>query len=128
MQTIDTNMMLSGLSELDVPALERFLAEAAILLARKKATSLPETEAKLLNTINNSLPELTRIRYRALRKKQQAKELTSAERIELLSLVEVVENADVQRLKAMVELARIRNVSLDTLAAQLGHSSPHEVT
>ena len=60
-------------------------------------------------------------------KKQQEKTLNAEERVELLNLVEVVENADVKRLKAMIALAQIRGVSLDRLMEQLGLNQPDTI-
>lgn len=127
MQAIEIKNVLNDISKLETPDLERFLMEVGVLLARKKAPSLPKEEVHLLKIINNSLFEVTRMRYRSLRKKQQEKTLNAEERVELLNLVEVVENADVKRLKAMIALAQIRGVSLDRLMEQLGLNQPDTI-
>lgn len=120
METIEMKEVLNNISKLKESDLEKFLMQVGVILARKKASSLPKEESNLLKKINNSLPEITRIRYQTLRKKQQENKLTTNERTELLNLVEVVENADVKRLKAMIMLSQIKNTTLDTLTKELG--------
>lgn len=120
MEAVEINKVLNNVSKLEESDLERFLMQVGVLLARKKASSLPKEESYLLKKINNSLPEFTRIRYQTLRKKQQDHNLSSNERIELLDLVEVVENADVERLKAMITLSQLKEISLDALTKELG--------
>jgi len=111
--TLKVDDILNGISKLETKEIESFLKEVSIILANKKAPSLPSEEVILLKKINESLSTTTRLRYRKLREKQQGKTLSSEERNELLQLVEVVENADVERLKAMIDLSKSRKITLD---------------
>jgi hypothetical protein len=94
------------------------------MLAQRKAASLPELEANLLQAINQGLPESTQHRYNELQAKLQNDAIAPAEHQELLRLIDVVEQADAERLQALVELAQLRGVTLPALMAQLGLQPP----
>jgi hypothetical protein len=76
-------------------------------------------EAELLQKINQGLPPEVRKRYDELNAKLHEETITPEEHQELLQLVDRIELADAERLQHLIELARIRNVSVDTLMNQL---------
>ena len=81
---------------------------------------LSEVEADLLLKINHSLSSITWSRYHELVAKRQAETLTPEEQQELIALTGRIETANVQRISYLVELARLRNTTLDALMAELG--------
>ncbi len=123
---IDLNEVLNGIAQLDIPELEQFVSQVSRLLARRKAPSLPQREAELLQEINRGLPLAVQRRYDELNTKLHEEQLTSEEHQELLALIDPVELADAERLKHLIELAQLRGVSLDTLMDELGiHQVPY---
>lgn len=85
---------------------------------------MSQSEAELLQTINQGLPESTQRRYDELRAKLRAETITPAEHQEFLVLVDLVEQADADRLQHLITLAQLRQVSLPTLMRQLGIQPP----
>ena len=59
-------------------------------------------------------------RYDFLIRRRDQKELSAAEHDELLELTDTVEEFQANRVRDMIELARLRGVSLDQLVRELG--------
>ena len=122
---IELEQVLQGVDTLDTPELERFLAQVGILLARRKAPSIPQREAALLQKINKALlPDPTQIHYQQLSQKLNTGTITPIEHENLLNLIDVIEQADAERMQALFELAQLRNVPLEALMLQLGIQTP----
>ncbi|MCD4693555.1 MAG: hypothetical protein K8R79_11615 [Calditrichales bacterium] len=121
---IELNKVLDGMARLDIFELERFLWQASILLAQRKAPNLPKRETKLLQKINRGLPATLQKRYDELTVKLRSETLEAIEHQELLKLIEQTELADAERMKHLIELAGLRNVSLDVLMNQLDIHPP----
>ncbi len=81
-------------------------------------------EKALLASINQGLPKAFRKRFYALVKKREAVTLTKKEYRELLRLTDEVERLQVERVKMMVELSRLRNTSLEQLMKELPIKTP----
>src|SRR5712691_7490204 len=94
------------------------------LQARHKAPHLSEREAELLREIYRAKRPGFQERFDELNAKRRASTLTSEEHEELLRLVEESEAFTVRRLKALAELAQLRQVSLPALMKQLGLKAP----
>ena len=116
--------VLRGISQLDLPELEKFMSQASTLIARKKAPSLSKKEAELLLKINRELPAKIHKRYGVLSEKLRAETISKIEHKELLDLIETIEKRDTERLQCLIELAQIREVSLDQLMKELGLTRP----
>lgn len=122
---IELEQVLQGVDKLDTPELERFLAQVSVLLARRKAPSIPQREAELLQQINQPiLTTQAQNQYQQLSQQATVGTLTDAENQTLLTLVDELEQADAERMKALFELAQLRKVPLDTLMQQLGIQTP----
>jgi hypothetical protein len=91
-------------------------------LARPEKPPSPEsqTESELLETINRGLPAEGWERYHDLIAKRRAETLTAAEHAELIATTEALEEANVQRVACLAELADRRRVSIDELMDSLG--------
>ena len=111
--------VLEGISQLETAELEKFLNQVGSLLAKRKAPHVSRREAELLIKINKGISEAQQNRYRILSQKLEAETLTDIEHQEFLRLVDLVEEKDTQRLEYLIELARLRSVSLDSLIDQL---------
>jgi hypothetical protein len=121
---LDVDELLQGVARLGSGDLEQFADRVLALRARRRAPSLPQREAELLQLINRGVPAEVRRRYDELNDKLHAETITDDEQQELLKLVEQIEQSDAERLRHLVELARIRQIPLDTLMDQLGLRRP----
>jgi 5'-deoxynucleotidase YfbR-like HD superfamily hydrolase len=79
-------------------------------------------EQKFLRTIreNSQLPPKKQRRFNQLRRKLQNETISERDYEELLSLWQEVERRNVERLRALIELAKLRGVSVQELMRQLG--------
>ena len=121
---IDLDKVLDGMAQLDLSELERFAFHVNSLIARRKAPSLPKRETELLQQINRGVPVAVRQRYAVLHEKLLGETLTTEEHQEFSTLVDQIEQSDVERLKQLIELAQLRNLPLDALMDQLGIRRP----
>ncbi len=124
MSNAELDQLLSGVAQLETADLERFAEQVYLLLAQRKVPSLPQTEAELLQQINQGLTEDTQHRYDELRAKLRDETLTPEEHQELLALVDTVEQADADRLRHLIALSQLRQVPLPNLMHQLGIHPP----
>ena len=116
---VSLEQLLNHITSLGLQELKKFQEELNRIIARKKAPPLPQKEASLLKVIFKELPKDVLARYDELYAKVQTKEMMDAEHQELLNLVDIVENRDVERLKALVELSQIRGITVDQLMKEL---------
>lgn len=91
---------------------------------RSTVPGLTADEAALLREINRGLPQETWQRYSELKEKRQAETLTPEEHVELIALSDRVEEMNVRRMDNVVQLARLRQTSVDALMEDLGLKSP----
>ena len=117
--------ILNGISELDTKDLEKFIQKIGHLIARRKVAHLPERESQLMMKINKVISVPLQKRYEYLLTKNREETITPLEHEELLKVIEKVETKNAERLEYLIELSRIRNISLDTLIAQL-HLNPFQ--
>jgi hypothetical protein len=87
---------------------------------KPKVSSLTADESRLFQVINKGFSTDFWTKLRHLDKKRQEMILTESENIELIEMAEKMETANVERLKALIELATIRQIDLDVLMTQLG--------
>ncbi len=85
----------------------------------QKDSTVLSSEIALLQAIYQGVPIAIQQRYDELRECLHEETLTTDEHQELLQLVDVVEQCEVDRLETLIQLAKLRNVSLDELMQQL---------
>lgn len=112
--------LLQGVSQLDTRELDDFVSQVLTLRARRIAPSLAAEEARLLETVNRRLPTAAQQRFEELSVKRSEETLTAEEHRELLDLIDRIENADAERVRALTSLAQVRGVSVRELMNQLG--------
>ena len=117
---IDLDEVLKSVAQLEPHELEQVVNQLIALQARQRAASLSTTETDLLQQINQGLPPTIRSRYEELNAKLHEETITLAEHEELLQLSDQLEQADAERLRHLIALAQLRQVSIDTLMDQLG--------
>ncbi len=107
------------LNQLNVADLDKVMHQIIDLKQRKNPSILSRKESDLLKAINVGLPKELQNRYNVLVKKRHNETLTDIEYEELLTLTEQVEKLDNQRLSNLLELAKLRNQSLDNVITSL---------
>lgn len=117
---IDLDEVLKSVAQLDPHELEQVVNQFIALQARRRAASLSPAETELLQQINQGLPSTLRSRYTKLNAKLHDETITPAEHEELLQLTDQIEQADAERLRHLIALAQLRQVSVETLMDQLG--------
>ncbi len=95
------------------------------LQSHAEPTRLSAEESTLLKQINASLSTIEWEGYRALLAKRDAQALNAQEQAELVALSDEIEQANVQRMKAVAELARLRKTTVPALVETLGISPAH---
>lgn len=124
---VDTEELLNAALQMPQGELEQFVARLFTLKARERTPVLSERESELFLQINQGLPLRTRKRLNKLIEERQSHTISENELQELRRLTNRIEKSDAVRLKCLIELAALRNVSLDTLMRQLGLAPhPHE--
>lgn len=108
-----------SLQGLNVRELEELMTQILHLRRQKLPTVLSQNETELLKKINRGLPSSIQKRYNFLIKKRHEEALSPTEYDELLELTSYTENHDAQRLKHLLELARLRNQTLDEIITDL---------
>lgn len=120
---IHIDQLLSGVSQLETTDLEQFVSQVNYLLIQRKC-NIPRRETELLEQINQGLPDQLQYRYDELQIKLHDEVIKPEEHQELLSLIDAVEQASVDRLRSLIELSQLRQISLDDLITQLGIHHP----
>jgi len=87
-------------------------------------TRLPSAESELLLKINTSPTGLDWDRYHALLARNRSETITAAEHKELIAMIHTVEKANAERIGHLIELARLRGVSLDSVMESLNITAP----
>lgn len=105
-----------GADEYVVNVLRQYLRETE----RPKAPCLPETEARLLEQINEGFPLDWWRRYNELAEKRREETLTLEEQATLIGLSDQIEELNARRIQYLIELARLRQTSLLEIMEQLG--------
>ena len=72
-------------------------------------------ELKLIKIIQYRLSVREQEHFDDLRERNEWGELTEAEHCKLIEYIEQIEDRDVERTEALMKLAKLRNVSLDSL-------------
>ena len=116
---IPLSELLDSLKQLGVDELGEVAATAVRLRANQRGQVLSDQETVLLQQINKDLLPVEQVKMDSLIAKREAENLTEAELAELISLSNLVEEIHVERLAALIELAALRNVSLESLKNSL---------
>ena len=121
---LDFDEILKGVARLETSELERFTEKVMALRAQRRAPSLPQNEAELLQKINHGVPAEVRSQYELLHQKLLDETLTPDEQQTLIDLSDQIELADAERIRYLIDLAQLRGISVDALMDQLGIRQP----
>ncbi len=118
------NDLLNGVAQLNSSDLEQFISQVLALRAKRVAPNVSKQEAEILEKINQGLAQETQQRYNELVAKRQTETLAEAEHQELLALIDRIEQADAERVQALIKLAQLRNMSVKALMETLNIRPP----
>lgn len=122
---LSPEQLLNAARQLSRQEFEHFVARVLSLRAERDASVLSAEESQLLLKINHPAPEELHRRYNDLLARRDAGALTPEEQEELLQLTDQVELLEAERIRCLIELARLRQVSLNEVMGQLGFQPPH---
>jgi hypothetical protein len=108
---------------LDNRSLDAFINNILSLRVQRKTSDKQKEEAILLQKINKSLSIDNIERFRALNEKRLDNNISEQEHLELGVLIEKIEKLNVTRLKYLISLAQLRNITVRELMNQLGISN-----
>ena len=112
--------IVQAAERLPISELTHLVQDLLRLQARRQAPVLPLGEAELLLQINQGLAVEQQIRYEQLIEKQLAETLTPTEHQELQQFNQLMEQRNVTRIKSLITLAQLRQVTLPQLMTDLG--------
>lgn len=112
--------LVQAAERLPMAELTNLVQDLLRLQARRQAPVLSQKEADLLQQINLGLAPEQQRRYAVLIEKRLAETLTPVEHQEFMHLNQAVEQLNVVRLKNLVSLAQLRQITLSQLMADLG--------
>jgi hypothetical protein len=116
--------MNTNLVDSIIQVIHTLTPEEQDLVRQRLGTMTISPELALLQKIHQPVPLATQTRYNQLRNRLHAETLTPEEHQELLTLTDTVEQAEAQRLKNLLELADLRQVSFPELMQQLNLQAP----
>ena len=93
---------------------------------KPKPKALSKREALLLEKIDLGISVETWERYHSLRTKRQLETINALESAEYTAINQQIEAANVKRLASLIELAKIRKITLDALMNQLGLTTQYD--
>jgi hemerythrin-like domain-containing protein len=126
-ERLSAQEILSAVSHLNLLELEQVFEHILALQAKRKAAHLSKEESALLSRANQGLSEDLSKRLTFLRAKREEEIISDQEYNELTKLTDQAEELHAGRMAALVELAKLRGVSLRMLMEQLGIHFPENV-
>ncbi len=123
---LTTSQLLKAVEQMPQEELSEFVNQVMILRAHQAVPRLSQEESELMVKINRGLDATAQRRYEELAAKREMEAPTAAENAEFLALAKRSEALDAERMKALAELAKLRNRTLgevmQDLEIQMGHA------
>lgn len=121
MQTA-TQDLLEAIEKLPQSELDNLVMSVLQLRARRSSSSIDQSDSQLLSIINRTLPNQSR--FDELVAKRQAEEISQDELEELIGLTDQAEQINVDRIRALSQLAQRRQQTLPQIMETLGIKAP----
>jgi len=121
---VSAEQLLRAVERLPQQELDTFVAQVIALRAQRNAPQLSQEETVLLDQINARLDPDVQLRFGELAAKRQAETFAPDELQELTQITDQIEERDSQRLAALNDLARLRQMTTPTLMDLLGIQAP----
>lgn len=112
--------LLSAARQMSRREFQHFVEQVLSLRAEYGRAKLPAAESELLLKINQPVPPEVQYRYEELLARRDDQMLSDTEQQELLALTDQVELLEAERMKHLLALAELRQVSLDAVMQKLG--------
>ncbi|OFX26216.1 MAG: hypothetical protein A2033_02750 [Bacteroidetes bacterium GWA2_31_9] len=123
MNTITNARQISNiyksLANLNINELEQVMHQIIGLRKDKISNILSDYETELLKKINEGIPDIIHKRYKNLINKKRKNILNDKDYYELLDLTSYFESKNVYRLSFIIELAKLKNLTLDEVIQHL---------
>ncbi len=116
--------LLNAVEQMPQEDLDRFVEQVVMLRADHRAPRLSPAESELLERINQGLAARDQQRFDELVTRREVADLTDEENADYLRLIGLAEALNVERIKALVELARARRSTLRDVMQDLGIKTP----
>lgn len=123
-QNMSQTQIFDAVKQLPTNELEDFINQILVFQAKKRANNLSGAETKLLKSIYRKFSAEKLARLKQLRERMQTADLSEKEYEDLASLSDSLEIFHARRMKHLVELAKIRGLSLEEMMKQLGIKFP----
>jgi len=117
---LSPEQLINAARQLPRREFDRFVERVLSLRAERAAPVLLAAESELLLKINHPVPDDLLHRYDELIARRDTRTLTAEEHEELLRLTDQVELLEAERMRLLIELAQLRQITLDELMGQLG--------
>lgn len=117
--TIGFEEIFKGIQSLDYQALNKIAGEVNRLVLKRKNQTPAEREAELLRKIKSAIPASIRRRQKELYGKLEDGSIAPPEKEEMKLLLSMMENKAAERIHLMGELAKLRGIPIQQLAAEL---------
>ena len=122
---LDTSVFLAGADNIKTDELETFVRELNSIIFRRKSKDTAYRQRELLRLINQTaLPKDKRERYLELAEQLDAETIGEPERQEFLRLVAMEEELRNERVRLLLELSQLRQISLPQLMEEMGLTPP----
>lgn len=122
---LNIKSLIGGFTDMPLQELELFIKELNTLAIKKRFADKGKREKSLLFKINQTiLPEENMERYAFLQEKMEVENLSDSEYQELLNLVNQEEKVRNKRFQYLLELSKLRTISLTELINSLGLNAP----
>ena len=123
---VTPQQLLHAVEQLPAQQLAQFASQVVQIRAKRLLPSLSLDESQLIKAINQTLPTHLQQRYDTLIKKRHAESLTDVEYQMLLRLTAKSEKLQVARVQAIVDLAKLRNITVGELMRSMGIFARYE--
>jgi hypothetical protein len=117
---LSSEQLLNAARQMPRRELHQFVEQVLFLRAQHERGAIPVAESELLLKINQPVPADVQHRYDELIERRDARTLTPEEHDELLRLTDQVELLEAERMKHLIDLAKLRQVPLNEVMRQLG--------
>jgi hypothetical protein len=116
--------ILAAADRLDETGLDQLLQQVSLMRARRKAPLLSPQESRLLQQINQGLPDDLDRRSQTLREKSQNGTISPVESAEFGQVNGLIENLAAKRIEALIKLSELRQIPFTQLLDDLGIHGP----
>jgi len=117
--SLEMSDLLQLVDQLEVKDLQHFAQQVEDIIAKKKQQQVEDRETELLKKVDLDLVGEDKRRYEELREYRREGSMTDEQHEELLRLSDKKEKLNLERMRALVELSKIRAMPVDELMKSL---------